>query len=410
MSLLDSQILPKFVLTQVSSCLRPTSVIKCGIFSTKLAELLIRLRLQPASTVYTGIMTDRISSLIVAADLFMQGVQITTSATRSTTILGNAPPPCTFFASNHQRNVESLLRIAEALSWPLMAEMRHCLETAYVDLTSGTGGASFDTFDWLFGLVMPGMYYRHRVMCTLVDATPSIRSWGGAPFYDNGIVVKEKSYWPKRTVLGRVLGGLRNPKSVCGWIGPVPAPIGTGAKGAPFQAWILLNVRRLEIPTPVVKSAKPLEALGFANSDTNHQILDAIVDIDEHITSSGPSVLLSQPKAIFKGIYLEPITQPRLSNETSPARTPGECLASLDFEINNVSVRYTLFTLPVRRHSLAVPAASTNVAPRRRASAKLEGHVHGARSASCDQCDGRGRRGGGSCVVCREREACCYQA
>jgi hypothetical protein len=38
------------------------------------AELLLRLRLQPAATVYTGVMTDYISSLIVAADLFMQGV------------------------------------------------------------------------------------------------------------------------------------------------------------------------------------------------------------------------------------------------------------------------------------------------------------------------------------------------
>jgi hypothetical protein len=336
-------------------------------------ELLIRLRLQPVSTVYTGIMTDHISSLIVAADLFMQGVEITTSATRSTTVLGNAPPLCTFFASNHQRNVESLLRTAEALSWPLMDEMRHCLETAYVDLASGTSGASFDTYDWLFGLVMPGKYYRHRVMCTLVDTTPSIRSWGGAPFYDNGIVVKNKSYWPKRTVLGRVLGGLRNPKSVCGWIGPVPAPSGTDAKGAPFQGWIFLNVRRLEIPTPVVKSATPLEALGFTNSDTNHQILDSIVNINEYIISPGPSVSPNQPKAIFKGIYLEPITQPRPNTETSPTRTPGECRASLDFEINNVSVRYTLFTLPV--FVTAPPCVGTHVQFRRQAQMRLRDAV-----------------------------------
>ncbi|KAJ9654788.1 hypothetical protein H2198_006227 [Neophaeococcomyces mojaviensis] len=76
-------------------------------------------------------------------------------------------------------------------------------------------------------------------MNCLVLASPTAKHIGSASYYDNGLVVGNKSYWPKRTVLGRVLGGMQNPKSAYGWIGPVPASAGfpTG--------WILLNVGRV---------------------------------------------------------------------------------------------------------------------------------------------------------------------
>jgi hypothetical protein len=119
----------------------------------------------------------------------------------------------------------------------------------------------------------------------------------------------------------------------------------------------------------VVESPKPLETLGFSNLDTNHQIPDAIVDINEYITSPGPSAVSNQPKAIFKGIYLEPVTQPRLTPSTSPAPTPGECRASLDFEINNAPVRYNLFMLPV--FVTASPCVSTHVQFRQQAQMRL---------------------------------------
>lgn len=334
-------------------------------------ELLIRLKLQPALTSYAGIMTDYISALIVTADLFMQNVQVTTPTTTTTTLPTASPPRYAFFASNHQRNAEGLIRIAEALSWPLMDETRRCLETAYFDLTSGVSGASYDMYDWLFGLVMPGKFFRHRVMCTLVDATPSIRNWQGAPYYDNGVVVKNKSYWPKRTVLGRVLGGLRNPKSVCGWLGPLPAPSGKDTKGEAIQGWVSLNARRLDIPVPIVRLPRPLEALGFTdtNPESNEQIINAIVDPNEYIISSGPVAPPGSQKCTFKGISLELIPQARLNIGQSLGLPTEEYRASLDFEISGSVVKYTLFTLPVFVN--APPCVGTHVMFRRQAQMRL---------------------------------------
>ncbi|KAJ4373067.1 hypothetical protein N0V83_003358 [Neocucurbitaria cava] len=336
-------------------------------------ELLIRLKLQPALTSYAGIMTDYISALIVTADLFMQNVQLTTptAITATTSLTTTNPPRYAFFAINHQRNAEGLIRIAEALSWPLMDETRRTLETAYFDLTSGVSGASYDMYDWLFGLVMPGRYSRHRVMCTLVDATPSIRNWQGAPYYDNAVVVKNKSYWPKRTVLGRVLGGLRNPKSVCGWIGPLPAPTGTDKNGGAIQGWVSLNARRLDVPVPIIRLAKPLEALGFTDTDqtTNEQIITEIVDANEYIISSGPVVPPGHQKCVFKGIHLELIPQARLNIGQTLGLPTEEYRASLDFEISSQSVRYALFTLPI--FVTAPPCVGTHVMFRRQAQMRL---------------------------------------
>ncbi len=122
-----------------------------------------------------------------------------------------------------------------------------------------------------------------------------------------GLFVRNKSYWAKRTVLGRVLGGLRNPKSICGWLGPLPAPTGKDQNGVDIQGWISLNARRLDIPVPIVRLPKPLEALGFTEtgSETNEQIINAIVDPNEYIISSGPLAQTGGQRSIFKGISLE---------------------------------------------------------------------------------------------------------
>ena len=318
-------------------------------------------------------MTDYISTLIVLADLFMQNVQITTPTTPTLTLTSTTPPKHAFFAINHQRNAEGLIRIGEALAWPYMDETRRCLETAYFDLTSGTSVASYDTYDWLFGLIMPGKFFRHRVMCTLVDATPSIRSWQGAPYYDNGVVVKNKSYWPKRTVLGRVLGGLRNPKSICGWLGPLPAPSGKDKNGVDIQGWVSLNARRLDIPVPIIRLPRPLEALGFTEngSETNEQIINAIVDANEYIISSGPLAQTGGQRCNFKGINLELIPQARLAIGISLGLPTEEYRASLDFEIGGAVVKYTLFTLhsfrycpSMRGNTCAIPKTSSNASSR----------------------------------------------
>jgi hypothetical protein len=341
------------------------------------AELLLRMRLQPAGTSYASIITDYISGLIVVADLFMNNVEIKNSpvaaisGTGLTTTL-SSNPRYAFYAINHQRNAEGLIRFAEALSWPFMEEARRCIETAYTDLTTGRGSISYDVCDWLFGLILPGKFFRHRVMCALVDASLTTRNLGPAPYYDNGIVVSTKSYWPKRTVLGRVLGGVRHVKSVCGWVGPLPAPRGTGPTGGAVTGWIRLNARRLDIPIPVVKSARPLEDLGFtANSpESNEDIIESLVNPSEYITPTAPGPQPNQRASVLKAINLELVAQaPQSLGSLLTGLPTEEYRASLDFEVNGIATKYTLYSNPV--FVTAPPCVGTHLIFRRQAEVML---------------------------------------
>jgi hypothetical protein len=77
------------------------------------AEILIRLRLQPTNTSYASLITDKITTMVVLADLFMQNVQITpiqNPYANVTVTPGQAPPAVprySFYACIHQQQVES---------------------------------------------------------------------------------------------------------------------------------------------------------------------------------------------------------------------------------------------------------------------------------------------------------------
>jgi hypothetical protein len=314
------------------------------------AELLTRLRLQPAGTSYSSIISERISAMTVLADLFMQNVQITNRHS-TTSLLLAAPttgPKYSFYANCHQRQVEGLLRFAEAMAWPLLDEARATIESSYAGLASGTGDMSWDVCDWLFGLVFPGQVFRHRIMAVLVDVSPTVRHLNAAPYFDNGLIVKNKSYWPKRTVLGRVLGGLRNPRSVCGWVGPVPAP--KLLPSGDITGWVRLNARELDIPTPIVKSQRPLETFGFisGSTETREQMIDSIVDINEYINPTNPAPIQVVQRSQFKSISLELMPEARYAlNNPNPGLPKETYRASLEFEVNGKPVKYTLFSNPV---------------------------------------------------------------
>jgi hypothetical protein len=337
------------------------------------AELLIRLRKEPVTTSYASLVTDAISALIVLSSLWMQNVTITeTSVASSSTTIPAPAPKYTLYATQNQRQIQGLIRFGEALSWPLMDEARAYIENSYNTLIVNPSSVGFDICDWLFGLVLPGKIFRHHIMSCLVYASPSIRSISSAPYWENGLIVKNKSYWPKRTVLGRVLGGLRNPKSVCGWIGPVPAP-----EGWTTTDWIRLKCRRVDIPIPVSSTAQDaLESLGFETpegGETPEAAVQSIVDPNEWIQSPGPQSRRAGDtnRTQFKGFHLSEVDGTAATGGTLPTK---EYRASVDFDINGTLTTYVLYSNPV--FVSAPPCVGTHLMHRRQASNYLsEGRV-----------------------------------
>jgi hypothetical protein len=335
-------------------------------------ELLVRIGLQLVGPSYTGIVTNNISCLMVIADHFILNVMITEIPRP----VGIVNPQYKFFPKNHKSNGEGLIKFAEAIAWPLLEEAKRTIEAASAEFDSGRMPAGDDLCDWMYGLILPGKIFRHRIMCALVEASPSIQSIKGAPYYENGLVVKNKSYWPQRTVLGRVLGGLRNPKSTCGWIGPSPAPHGKDLRGNPVTGWIRLNVRQTNVPTPVVKLPSPLEAFGFGPSrtETNSQILNAMTDPNEYILPRPLNPPPNHRGSAFKGINLDLIPGVESILNLSILGLPTETYrASMDFEIDSKPVRYNLFYNPV--FVTAPPCVGTHPMFRRVADQRLRDAV-----------------------------------
>jgi hypothetical protein len=316
------------------------------------AELLIRLRKEPRTTSYAGIMSDATSALVVLSQLWMENVTIRVlPALAPATAL--APQRYTLVANNNQRQAEGLIRFAEALAWPYLDEARQYIENAYTNLIGNPSSIGHHLKDWLYGLVLPGKIFRHRIMSCLVDASPSLRSIGAAPYWDNGIVVQNKSYWPKRSVLGRVLGGLRNPKSTCGWIGPVPAPVG-GPSG-----WVRLNARPVAFAVPVTNGLESsLEILGFSEADLAEDPQRLIQDLSDMNRWNPPIGLPAKAADQVVAVRLEKIRLQETPPTGAVTAYSRQYSASLDFTINGKRVTYTLYSNPVFVHAPACIGSS----------------------------------------------------
>lgn len=231
-----------------------------------------------------------------------------------------------------------------------MSEARNFIENVYQDLVAGRPASSWDIYDWIYGLVLPGKIHRHRIMCCLVHSTPAMSSINSAPYWENGIIVKDKSYWPRRTVLGRVLGGMKGVKSVCGWIGPVPAPEEN------ISGWVRLKARNIDIPVPVsvsTSSQTALQDFGFdelsGTAISAEAILHSIINPDEWVQVSPPTAARqSNASSVqLKAIHLVKLPVSVAASTTISTLPPEEYRASLDFEINGQIVSYTLYSNPL---------------------------------------------------------------
>ncbi|EEP77420.1 predicted protein [Uncinocarpus reesii 1704] len=330
------------------------------------AELLIRLRKEPATTSYTGIVTDAISATIVLAALWMENVVIQGPKAG---VKEDEAKAWSLYASQNQRQAEALIRFAEAMEWPYMDEFRSFIEGAYDEIIAAKPVPSWDIYDWLYGLVLPGKIYRHRVMSCLVHSSPTIKSLGSAPYWENGIIVKDKSYWPRRTVLGRVLGGMKDVKSVCGWIGPLPAPTGE------LSGWIRLKTRSVSVPVPVSTGANNrsvFQSLGFEEPDGRTETVDTFLksftDPDEWIQAPSPTPArqYNAPRRVkFSNIQLTLLPNSSAASTTRTDLPPEEYRASIDFEVDGRKVTCTLYSNPV--FVAAPPCVGSHVIHQRQA-------------------------------------------
>ncbi|KAF2753216.1 hypothetical protein EJ05DRAFT_515049 [Pseudovirgaria hyperparasitica] len=312
------------------------------------AELLVRLRKEPRNMGYSGLITDTISALLVLSGTWLRNVTI--NGPVPTTSPDSSALPYTLFSKVHGEQAQGLIKFAEAIKWPLYLEAKPTIERAYRELIAGHH-VGYDMCDWLFGLTLPGKIFRHRIMSVLVHASPSIRGFGGAPFYADGLVVRNSSYWPKRTVLGRVLGAHRDAGSVCGWIGPLPAPTGVP------EGWVRINAKRTLPPTPCDPKTDILESLGFAaaadpGSHNVPQFTEPVDSLLTSLTDSGAYVVPVPPtrddrrKSELKEIRLMELSAP---GTALSAKSSGvtEYRAILHFSVNSVPVSYTLYNVPL---------------------------------------------------------------
>lgn len=311
------------------------------------AELSIRLLKLGSSQKYPNIMKTTTSALVVIAHQWMANVVIRRTLTGSYQLV----------AANHALQSEGLLRFGEAIEWPMMGELRASVETLYSRLSSSPASVHSYLKDWLYGLVLPGKFFRQRIMSCLVLACPKTQHLGQGPFYNSGLIVGNKSYWPKRTVLGRVLGGMPNVRTTCGWVGPVPAPAGAS------QGWILLQARYVDFVRPVVDNLLETtpEILGFSAEEVSRDPVGVTQQVLD-ITRWTPPTELPARQEVGKpvsqrGVKLQSIKVNDISAVGSTAKSYRPVLEML---ANGTKVTFTLYTNPVFVH---VPRCQGNSHP-----------------------------------------------
>lgn len=304
------------------------------------AELAIRTLRLGALQRYPNFMTTQTSALIVIARQWMENVTIRHTLGGSYALLANGAVS----------QVQGLLQFAEAIQWPYMDEARQNLNQAYSQLAANTANVHDYLKDWLYGLVLPGKFFRHRILSCLALACPSTKALSFSPYYNSGLVVGNRSYWPKRTVLGRVLGGLRNPKSTCGWIGPVPSPTGI------TSSWILLHANEVKFTTPALDdlAETDLELLGFEETEVDLDPLGLVrdvTDLSKWIPPKGlparPATNTAQNTGTPTQVRLSAI---RLTEVTVPTSTARYHRATLDFHCYGQTIAFTLYSNPVFVH------------------------------------------------------------
>jgi hypothetical protein len=262
----------------------------------------------------------------------------------------------------HEVQIEGLLRFAATLKWPYLNELRDYAEDLYSDLSSGKTKVDAQTWDWLFGLSLPGKYFSYKIGHVLVRCTPSLRTVVPANnFYDAGISLPQKSYWRVRSVLGRVLGCLPGVRSSCGWIGPCP-PV-----DKLHNLFISLKARRV---TPKIRLDEERFQREPAREGAPEKLqLNSEEDVEKFLRDAQDEFQWAMPACPERDmttynldqIRLKEVIGERLPHDTRSQEPLNQYRASLDFSMDDGGqVTYTLYanpqfiTIPVCKPEAAV--------------------------------------------------------
>jgi hypothetical protein len=299
----------------------------------------LKLRLETYDGWNSG-MTPKIYSTLEAAQRWMEGVKCVYRDEGESNV--------EFHSLVHERQVEGLVRFAEAMEWPKLFEMREFTEEAYIKIRSGSN-VPLPLWNWLFGLTLPGNGFVYGLMSALVLATPSLRSLGDPKYLASSLVVEGKSYWRAKYSVGRAFGGMKGVKAVGGWIGPCPAPIEDSVTG-----WVRVRSRAVGFSIPRtpnsgvlvdddsgVHGALSTPARGTPlQSKFTSEWISTITDPEMWSVVEGPSQSLQRCE--FLRLHLKLVE----SAEATEAPQDQEHRASLDFNIEGEQVTFILYSNP----------------------------------------------------------------
>lgn len=299
------------------------------------AELVLRMDKLGSGRKYPSFMTIHISSLAVIARQWMENVKMSKNPTTGSIVMN---------AMRSSTQEQALISFAETIGWPYMDEARQNINGLYSKLGASPSEVHNYLVDWLYGLVLPGKFFRHHIMTCLVLACPTTKHLGIAPFYQNALVVGDKSYWPKRTAMGRILAGEFGIRTTCGWVGPVKAPSGVSS------SWVLVCHKDVDFVTPVVDNLleSNLQIFGFSDSDIQNdpqRVAADIVDMTKWRPPTGlPRRADADEASVRKAAQLDGITLDRIPGEDAKYR------AHLKFTSHEQKVTFTLYNNPVFVH------------------------------------------------------------
>lgn len=316
------------------------------------AELLLRLHKEPSTTSYANIIGDDVSATIIIARHWVTGVECWPNPNPEPGV-----PNHLINSLTHSAHTNALMHFAETIRWPYMNETRTFIRGVYQKLISTPLEVNNFLRDWIFGTHRPGKIFRNLLMTVLVDSTPSIKSIGWSQMYLDGLVLPNGySYWPARSTLGRVLGGLRGVTQSCGIIGPVKIPI----SGLVAPRWCYSQAGELPIPVPRSPNLNELlSALGLGATSTQAK-LNLVTDPIGGFTASNQDITQYRPprdlpprtnpvsSATLKTINLVAPSQPLTVAADTTVRAPNYS-ATLTFLLSpsTQTASFTLHSTPV---------------------------------------------------------------
>jgi hypothetical protein len=185
----------------------------------------ISLRLEKDQVRWHGGITHKVIYDMIAAELWLQGMQIQPSTQSGQSF--------TCRPETRKQQIEGMISFAEKMKWPYLDEAREFLQTL-TDTTAVVSGLGIRLWDWIMGLVLPGMAFAVTLMYGLQQSCKSTKErltgsvWVRETNY--GFILPQVSYWRSRSVLGRVLAPLVGVHNVGGWVGPCPGISGPTIK------------------------------------------------------------------------------------------------------------------------------------------------------------------------------------